>query len=430
MKLVRLKVLWIGVLLVLLAPGLADAEPPPHLQWQNSNCWLLGSLYALLRMSGLTIYVLEHENDFKPGSFEAAYAKLVKAITTNSGDKNNHWAYELTPVQRAAERLVGLSKNAIGSPNDLFDHPHLFAGALHGLFDDFVGERPCKEVYQPILYAHSRDVNLTPQKRAELMLYKQQGQNQPPVKHPPYLKFDMGSGYQWNKVRIPFVIDTAPFIDPKLGIFEACEYELIVMAVMTNRNHFVTYVKDLSDQSWYYCDDHGGRNPPKKLFPKDRLALPVNNEILWNDGFEPYLLLYKRTKLVAKRDPLRERLEQERLEKERQQQEKLRQEKLRLERLQQEQREFERLQEEWLRKELLQQEEAEQKRLQQEQLRLENLQQERLRRERLEQERLQQEKLRQEELRQEFLQRERVLQEKLEQLSGSLETLAGQLVKK
>lgn len=319
MKLVRMKIVVAGLLFALLVPALADAEPPPHLRWQNNNCWLLGVVYVLWSMLQLTDYVIGKAKNFPRNRFESAYAKLAMAIKEGYGNKSDSWGPELRMLQNAAAVDFGTSRDRFEESGDFFGVDRLgnikekktaITDYLYELLDLAGGARQSLfQVQTPHLSFLGKGIfGFPPDTPKEFRFVPEDLSLRQGVKHPQYLMVYLSEkGFDWGKISIPLAFDNAPYIDPREGGFETCEYELAVVVVRQGENHFVSYVRDFDDNSWYLCDDFPGKTSPHA--PK-KVPLPENNTGLWRKGFCPQLVLYRRTKLIPKKkDLLQEKLE-------------------------------------------------------------------------------------------------------------------------
>jgi len=306
------------LLLVFLIVGLIGAKQPPHLKWRGGNCWLLGTTYALLRMPQLKEFALANETKFVDGSFERAYAGLVRAINDRPGDPK-YYATELQALQRAAEQLFGAKEGAWRDPFEYFERLHVFVHSkksslfgpyLQTLIDLKINDSEPLSLGVENFYKSAQD----PLRSARKFLQGPQEVGKASeelvpaiaVKYPDYLLcgFFVCDWKQKLLVHVPLILDTAEQIDSTLGTFKQCEYELVVLTVRQNDNHYVTYVYDDDGKHWYCCVD--GHKAPYQVSD----TLLKENEKLWSKNFYPRLLLYKRTKLIPrKKDPAQDALE-------------------------------------------------------------------------------------------------------------------------
>jgi hypothetical protein len=309
---------------MLVVAGYAGAKPP-RLKWQHNNCWVLSILYTLLSMPELTRYVLENEKSFASGSFEAAYASLVKAVTTNTGDKEHFWAKELKLVQETIVKAINeantsryiffdleheLTATSFGDPRGYFNYlgfkntstgqvPALFEKYLYGLFD--IRWRPKNnDPTGPYVPAAPPEPYSLPVETEEWLFDYVLGSDDKGRLGavPQYLVISMRDilGSLLRASLIPVHMDIAPYVDKSLGADRA-RYELVMMSVRKNKNHRVVYIKDPGDGEWYYADDYGsefGVVPAPGWRPNEKGKIP------WSENWYPVYFMYRNIELQEK----------------------------------------------------------------------------------------------------------------------------------
>jgi hypothetical protein len=316
-KLVRIKVVFAGLLLALMVSGGIDAKPP-RLKWQDFNCWMLSAVYVLWSITELTDWIVGQS--FKTNAPMSVYARLAQAIRSNPGD-NAHFTKELGELQRALEGDLGLAREEYSDPFDVFNHTLMNLSMQNPFKKEFFEKvdaisLPPDELERKKLTAKKLKREYIPGfmplfgpdiavgKSIQDLVEKSFFVDRRCFKYPLYL---LWVGDQLNPViSVPLTIDTAPLIDPLLGAFEKCEYELVNVAVHhQGAKHYTTYIKDAEDGQWYLSDNFGS----EPALTDDLVA--KNKKGFWDAGNQPRLLLYKRTKLIPrKKDPLQEKLEQ------------------------------------------------------------------------------------------------------------------------
>lgn len=343
MKLVRLKIACVALVFALLAPGLVDSKPPPHLRQQANNCWLQQVLYALLSMPELTDYVRAHKTDFKDGSFEHAYAQLVQAIDADPAGDGSSLRGALAKVQTAAIALCNTTRPGMKplGPTDSADLHEFFTGSLDPVtyapvsaffqeFWKFLDARITQKRFKRKQFAFV-DLIGAPEweLRGEISVRSSEkpaqdeswfcvAQTDHFEKMPPYVLINV-SIQEAPEVFSPFPlsIDLKKCTENKRKTFRESvdsTYELVMFgARIPGGRHRVNYVKDQATGEWYYANDLGSEFYTVKApgWRKDSGNKPYFTKwgVIFN--FEPTLLLYRNKSLMRNELPgiLREKLE-------------------------------------------------------------------------------------------------------------------------
>jgi hypothetical protein len=273
-----------------------SAASPPQLQWQDNNCWMLSIVYLLWSMPELTDWIVTQT--FTPGTPLAAYANLVKAIVKKA-DGGNHYAKELAALKGALERMLGRGFGGMSVPSDFFTRFHTILPDAKEAKDkllDLFGTCPISKPKKVTLF----EVQVVSLPQDGKLCLENLAYANNPVVAVPYLVFWFEPVLEKNIMEgklVPLTIDVASAVK---GDFEVCEYELVNIVVNHRNSHYTTYLKD--GGVWYHSHNLRDTVPTVDDF------VSKNKAGFWNLGNWPSLLLYKRTKLVVKKDPLQEAL--------------------------------------------------------------------------------------------------------------------------